>query len=159
MSWCAGCLTCRLPNLMRSPPARSLVSSITVDWFLAPRRWGFYLKSKSTNYPDHGHHGNPPPTRKIPMAEPGIEPGTSWLVARISDHQTTRLVAVYMNSVSTSGTGNFHGHILWYRSHICLLWCVVCNDEHILIDLVCRCLFHFSNPYGVVATSLDDYER
>jgi hypothetical protein len=26
------------------------------------------------------------------MIEPGIEPGTSWLVIRSSDHQTTRLV-------------------------------------------------------------------
>ena len=65
---------------------RSLVSSITVDWFLAPRIWGFYLKSKSTNYRDYGHYGDPPPTRKIPMVEPGIEPGTSWLVVRSSDH-------------------------------------------------------------------------
>ena len=46
---------------MRSPPARrSVVSSVIVDWCLAPRRWGFYLKSKSPNYPDHGHHGDPP---------------------------------------------------------------------------------------------------
>ena len=29
---------------------------------------------------------------KIPIVEPGIEPGTSWLVVRSSDHQTTRLV-------------------------------------------------------------------
>ena len=87
MCWLSGSLTCRIPNVMRSPPARrSLVSSITVDWLMAPRRWGFYLKSKSTNYPDHGHHGDPPPTRKIPMVEPGIEPGTPWLVARSSDH-------------------------------------------------------------------------
>ena len=27
-----------------------------------------------------------PPTRKIPMVEPGIEPGTSCLVVRSSDH-------------------------------------------------------------------------
>jgi hypothetical protein len=26
------------------------------------------------------------------MVEPGIKPGTSWLVVRSSDHQTTRLV-------------------------------------------------------------------
>jgi hypothetical protein len=26
------------------------------------------------------------------MVEPGIEPGTSWLVVRSSDHQTMRLV-------------------------------------------------------------------
>ena len=93
MCWLSGSLTCRLPNVMRSPPARrSLVSSIIVDWCLAPRRWGFYLKSRSTNYPDLGHHGDPPPTRKIPMLEPGIKPGTSWLVVRSSDHYTTRLV-------------------------------------------------------------------
>ena len=29
---------------------------------------------------------------KIPMVEPGIEPGTSWLVVRSCDHETTRLV-------------------------------------------------------------------
>ena len=29
---------------------------------------------------------------KIPTVEPGIEPGTSWIVVRSSDHQTTRLV-------------------------------------------------------------------
>ena len=95
MCWLSGSLTCRLPNVMRSPPARRSLSSITVDWCLAPRRWGFYLKSKSTNYTDHGHQGDPPSTRKIPMVEPGIEPGTSWLVVRNSDHQTTRLV-MYM---------------------------------------------------------------
>jgi hypothetical protein len=59
-----------------------------------------FLKSKSTNYPDHGHHGDPPPTRKIPMVEPGIEPGTSWLVVRSSDHQTTRLVSVTMTCIA-----------------------------------------------------------
>ena len=31
---------------------------------MAPRNWGFNLKSNSTNYPDHGHHGDPPPTKK-----------------------------------------------------------------------------------------------
>jgi hypothetical protein len=29
---------------------------------------------------------------KFPTEEPGIEPGTSWLVVRSSDHQATRLV-------------------------------------------------------------------
>jgi hypothetical protein len=28
------------------------------------------------------------------MVEPGIDPGTSWLVVRSSDHQTTRLVII-----------------------------------------------------------------
>ena len=44
------------------------------------------FKPKSTNYPDHGHHGNISMQRKIPMVEPGIEPGTSLLVARDTDH-------------------------------------------------------------------------
>ena len=38
-------------------------------------RWA--LKSKSTNYPDHGHYGDLPLPGKILMVEPGIEPGTS----------------------------------------------------------------------------------
>ena len=29
---------------------------------------------------------------KTDMVEPGIEPGTSWLIVRSSDHQATRLV-------------------------------------------------------------------
>ena len=47
---------------------------------------GWALKSKSTNYPDHGHHGDLPLPGKIPMVVPGIEPGTSWLVVRNLDH-------------------------------------------------------------------------
>jgi hypothetical protein len=35
------------------------------------------LSSTELPYPDHGHHGNLPLQGKIPMAEPGIEPGTS----------------------------------------------------------------------------------
>ena len=38
---------------------------------------GEALKHKSTNYPDHGHQGNISLQGKIPMVEPGIEPGTS----------------------------------------------------------------------------------
>ena len=34
---------------------------------------------------------------KTHMVEPGIEPGTSWLVVRNSDHQATRLVIVAIN--------------------------------------------------------------
>ena len=91
-TWVLYELMCWLSLVVRSPPARrSLVSSIIVDWFLAPRRRGFYLKSNSTNYPDHGHHGDPPPTRKIPMVEPGIQPGTSWLLAR--SHEAGRILS------------------------------------------------------------------
>jgi hypothetical protein len=82
MSWCAGWLTWWVP-LQRGDLL--WIQSLLIE-VLALRRWGFYLKSKSTNYPDHGHHGDHPLTRKIPMVEPGIEPGTSWLVARSSEH-------------------------------------------------------------------------
>jgi hypothetical protein len=47
---------------------------------------GGALNLNSTNYPDHGHHGNPPYQGKIPMVEPGIEPGTSCLVVRNAGH-------------------------------------------------------------------------
>jgi hypothetical protein len=33
-------------------------------------------------YSDHGHHGNLPLQGKIPIIEPGIEPGTSGPVVR-----------------------------------------------------------------------------
>jgi hypothetical protein len=38
---------------------------------------GGALNLKSTNFPDHGRKGDLPLQGKIPMAEPGIEPGTS----------------------------------------------------------------------------------
>ena len=44
------------------------------------------LQSKSANYPHHGHHGNLSLQEKIPMVEPGIEPGTLWLVVRNRNH-------------------------------------------------------------------------
>ena len=64
---------CWLSLVVRSPPARRSLSWIqsTVDWCMAPRNWGFNLKSNSTNYPDHGHHGDPPPTRKNPHGRAG----------------------------------------------------------------------------------------
>ena len=34
---------------------------------------------------------------KTHIVEPGIEPGTSWLVVRNSDHQATRLVDICEN--------------------------------------------------------------
>jgi hypothetical protein len=47
------------------------------------------LNINSTAYPDHGRYGNLPLQGEIPTAEPGIEPGTSWLVVRSSDYQAT----------------------------------------------------------------------
>jgi hypothetical protein len=54
------------------------------------------LSLKSTNYPDQGHNGDRPLRGKIPTAGPGIEPGTSCLVVRSSDHQAMGLM-VYMH--------------------------------------------------------------
>jgi hypothetical protein len=51
------------------------------------------LNLSSTSYPDRGRFGDLPLQGKIPTAEPGIEPGTSRLVATSSDHQAMRLVA------------------------------------------------------------------
>jgi hypothetical protein len=48
---------------------------------------GGALNLNSTGYPDHGLCGDLPLQGKIPTAEPGIEPGTSWLVVTSSDHQ------------------------------------------------------------------------
>jgi hypothetical protein len=54
--------------------------------YVVPMRWmviyeyevpGGALNLKSTNYPDHGRQGDLPLQGKIPMAEPGLEPGTS----------------------------------------------------------------------------------
>jgi hypothetical protein len=53
------------------------------DIWISP---GGALNLKSTNYPDHGRQGDLPLQGKIPMAEPEIEPGTSWSVVRNSDH-------------------------------------------------------------------------
>jgi hypothetical protein len=53
---------------------------------------GGALNLSSTSYPDHVRCGVPLLQGKIPTAEPGIEPGTSCLVVRRSDHQATRLV-------------------------------------------------------------------
>jgi hypothetical protein len=64
---------------------------------------GATLNLSSTSYPGHGRGGDLL-QGKISTAEPGIEPGTSWLVVRSSDHQVARLVnmigAVYVLFIS-----------------------------------------------------------
>ena len=47
---------------------------------------GGALNLKSTNLPRPWSARESSPSRKIPTVEPGIEPGTSWLVVRNSDH-------------------------------------------------------------------------
>jgi hypothetical protein len=50
---------------------------VPVRWVVIYEVLGGALNLNSTNYPDHGHQGDLPLQGKIPMAEPGIEPGTS----------------------------------------------------------------------------------
>ena len=47
---------------------------------------GGALNLNSTNLPRPWSPRNSSPSRKIPTVEPGIEPGTSWLVVRDYDH-------------------------------------------------------------------------
>jgi hypothetical protein len=77
---------------------------------------GGALNLNSTNYPDHGRYGDFPLQGKIPTAETGIEPGTSWPVVISSDHQARRLVAMtscyytvlcYVTTISCYATVTF----------------------------------------------------
>ena len=47
---------------------------------------GGALSLNSTNLPRPWSPRESSPSRKIPTVEPGIEPGTSWLVVRGYDH-------------------------------------------------------------------------
>ena len=96
-----------LSLVVRSPPARrslSWIQSLLIDvWLLVTEVSTLNLIPLTTQtmvttgiLPLHG---------KIPMVEPGIEPGTSWLVVRSSNHQTTRLVINQDESVTSSRVG------------------------------------------------------
>jgi hypothetical protein len=61
---------------------------------------GGALNPNSTSYPDHGRCGDLPLEGKITTVEPGIQPGTSWLVNIIYDHQATRLVVLRESRVA-----------------------------------------------------------
>jgi hypothetical protein len=63
---------------------------------------GGALNLNSTGYPDRGRYGDVPLQGRIPMAKPGIEPGTSCFVFRRSDHQATRLVTCSARTFTTS---------------------------------------------------------
>jgi hypothetical protein len=64
---------------------------------------GGTLNLSSTSYPDHGRCGDLPLQGKISTTEPGIEPGTSWLVERSSDCQATRLLTVIYIRLNNTG--------------------------------------------------------
>ena len=102
---------CWLSLVVRSPPARrSLlwIQSLLIElWLLVTEVSTLSLILLTTQtmvttgiLPLHG---------KIPMVEPGIEPGTSWLVVRSSDHQTTRLVTNRMSLfISCDSQNNYY---------------------------------------------------
>ena len=56
---------------------------VVIEGDVAPRG---ALNLKSTNIPRPWSRRESSSSRKIPTVEPGIEPGTSWLVVRDSDH-------------------------------------------------------------------------
>jgi hypothetical protein len=56
---------------------------------------GGALNLNSKGYPDHGHYGDLSLQGKVPTAEPGIQPGTSWLVVRC--HGAGQYVWMYLD--------------------------------------------------------------
>ena len=87
-------LMCWLSLVVRSPPARRSLSWIQLLlielWPLVNEFSTLSLILLTTQ--TMVTTGILPLQGKIPLVEPGIEPGTSWLVVRSSDHQTTKLV-------------------------------------------------------------------
>jgi len=57
------------------------------------------LNLNFTNLPRPWSRRESSSSGKIPTVETGIEPGTSSLVARDSDHQTTKLVNMYFKAI------------------------------------------------------------
>ena len=85
---------CWLSLVVRSPPTRrslSWIQSLLIElWLLVTEVSTLSLIVLTTQ--TMVTTGILPLQGKIPTVEPGIEAGTSWLVVRSSDHQTTRLV-------------------------------------------------------------------
>ena len=94
-------------RLLKLGQAVGAVTLSRWEWWWNERWiWGAKeaLNLISTNYPDHGHHGRLPLSRKNHMVELGIKPGTSWIAVRNSDHQAMRLVASHLvSSLSVKG--------------------------------------------------------
>ena len=90
IGWCAGCLGVWLVDSVTcwGPLQRGdllWVQSLLIDfWLFIDEVSNLSLNLLTTQ--TMVTTGILPPTRKIPMVEPGIEPGTSWLVVRSSDH-------------------------------------------------------------------------
>ena len=104
---------CWLSLVVRSPPARrslSWIQSLLIElWFLVSEVSTLNLILLTTQ--TMVTTGIIPLQGKIHMLEPEIEPGTSWLVVRSSDHQNTRLVTFTFDHRTSSIS--------------CVLWCVV----------------------------------
>ena len=107
-------LMCWLSVVVRSPPARrslSWIQSLLIElWLLVTEVSTLSLILLTTQ--TMVTTGILPLQGKIPIVEPGIESGTSWLVVRSSDHQTTRLVTKQIN---TFFCGRYHDMLLVYQ--------------------------------------------
>jgi hypothetical protein len=79
-----------------TPIRRLLCSDYVSDGMYERGVPGGALNLNSTGYPDHGHYRDLSLQGKIPKAEPGIDPRSSWLVVRSSGRQDTRLVIGYI---------------------------------------------------------------
>ena len=113
---------CWLSLVVRSPPARrslSWIQSLLIElWLLVTEvsTLSLILLTIQTMVTT----GILPLQGKIPMVEPGIEPGTSWLVVRSSDHQTTfvkyrRLILRIRNVLDKSFKGNQNTfYVQWF---------------------------------------------
>ena len=83
MSWCAGCLSWWGP-LQRGDLCRGFNQLLTDVWLLVREVSNLSLIQLTTQI--MVTTGILPLQGNIPVVEPGIEPGTSWLVVRSSDH-------------------------------------------------------------------------
>jgi hypothetical protein len=96
-SWCPFLLWPKCNRLVRlgSPWGAVTLSRWGGWWYIYEYEVpGGALNLNSTNYPDLGHHGNPPLSGKNSHGRAG----TSWLVVRIADHYSTRLVRLLVYS-------------------------------------------------------------
>ena len=78
------------------------VGAVTLSWWewWWDERWIWGARGAlnliSTNYPDHGHHGRLPLSKKNAHGRAGNGTRDFMVVVRSCDHQATRLVRIYL---------------------------------------------------------------
>jgi len=106
------------------------------------------LNLKSTNLPRPWSPRESSPSGKIPTVEPGIEPGTSWLVGRDSDHYTTRLVSFCNVNIVDFSSGR-----TWFETQQELLVSLWGSVPQFLCQYGPQVDGHHSNPYASIIIS------